>query len=167
MPKPLTPQQALTRAATLCARCEQAPGDIRAKLRQWGLDEAQTQETLQQLAEQGYLNEQRYAHAFVNDHVKFNGWGKRKIAFALAQKGIPSTIVRTALDEVDDTLYHKQLATLLSDKLRNTTQREPRLQRAALMRFAASRGFEEALVRQCVDQLLSTTSDDGDDAATD
>ena len=38
MNKPLTPDQAMNRAAALCARSEQAPADIREKLLKWGLN---------------------------------------------------------------------------------------------------------------------------------
>ena len=65
--QPLTPAQAANRAAALCARCEQAPGDIREKLLKWGLSVAEASQVLRQLTEQGFIDERRFARAFVKD----------------------------------------------------------------------------------------------------
>ena len=51
--KPLTAQQAMNRASALCARCEQAPADVRAKLRSWGLGAADVTDVLRQLVASG------------------------------------------------------------------------------------------------------------------
>ena len=54
MNKPLTPDQAMNRAAALCARSEQAPADIREKLLKWGLNSGEISQVLARLIEQGY-----------------------------------------------------------------------------------------------------------------
>ena len=96
----------MNRAAVLCARSEHAMADIRAKLMEWGLNGSEAQEVLQQLVRQGFIDDQRFAVAFVKD-------------------------------------------------------REPRAAWAAMMRFAASRGFEASIAADCVKQV--TRSDVEDD----
>ena len=86
--KPLTSAQAMKRAAALCARSEQAPGDLHDKLVKWGLNASEAALVVEQLTEQGFVNEQRYARAFVKDKFAFNGWGRIKIAHQLRLKGI-------------------------------------------------------------------------------
>jgi len=76
MNKPLTPSQAMNRAAALCASSEQAPGDIREKLMKWGLVGEDVSHILLQLTQQGFLDEARFAKAFVKDRFAFNGWGR-------------------------------------------------------------------------------------------
>ena len=49
----------MNRAAALCARSEQAPGDIREKLYKWGLNSNDVNQILNQLIGQGFLDEWR------------------------------------------------------------------------------------------------------------
>ncbi len=151
----------MNRAAALCARSEQAPGDIRDKLVKWGLSQSDVNQVLQHLVEQGFINEERYARAFVKDRFAFNGWGKIKIAYQLRQKGIPDEIINEAMTAIDDSQYRDRLIGLLQDKWRAVKDREPRAAWAAMMRFAASRGFEVPIASECV--KLVTRHDVEDD----
>ena len=148
--QPLTPTQAMNRAAALCARSEQAPGDIREKLVKWGLNPSDISRVLQQLREQGYIDEQRFARAFVNDRFNFNGWGRIKIAYQLKQKGISSEVIDDAMTAIDEEAYRQRLVELLQAKWRTVKDRKPRAAWAAMMRFAASRGFEASIAGECV-----------------
>lgn len=159
--QPLTPAQAMNRAAALCARSEQAPADIRDKLHKWGLSACDATQVLQALMLQGFLDEQRYARAFVKDRFAFNGWGRIKIAHQLRQKGIPAAIIEEAMAAIDDVQYRERLTELLRAKWRTVKSREPRAAWAAMMRFAASRGFETGIASECVKRV--TRIDDQDD----
>lgn len=158
--QPLTPTQAMNRAAALCARCEQAPGDLREKLFKWGLSSSDATQVLQRLTEQGFINEERYAKAFVKDKFAFNGWGRIKIAHQLRQKGIASEVIDEAMSALDEDEYRQRLLELLCAKWRNIKGREPRAAWAAMMRFAASRGFETAIASECVKQVIQFDVED-------
>ena len=158
--KPLTAVQALNRAAALCSRSEQAPGDISSKLVTWGLSAQEADEVVARLTEQGFLNEERYARAFVNDRFSFNGWGKVKIVHQLRSKGVAAQVIQEALAVIDEERYRERLVELLRAKWRTVKGREPRLAWAAMMRFAVSRGFESSIAGECV--KLVTHIDDQD-----
>ena len=158
--KPLTPQQALNRASALCARSEQAPADVRAKLRGWGLGAADAADVLRQLTEQDFINVQRFARAFVKDRFAFNGWGRIKIAHQLRMKEIPADVIADAMAVIDDEQYRHRLVELLRAKWRTVKDREPRAAWAAMMRFAASRGFETDIASQCVKQVTSIDAEE-------
>ena len=158
--KPLTPAQALNRASALCARCEQAPADIRSKLHDWGLSATDAAQVLRELTEQGFLNEQRFARSFVTDKFAFNGWGRIKIAYQLRQKQIPTHIIDEAMLAIDDERYRERLVELLHAKWRTVKDREPRAAWAAMMRFAASRGFETTIASECVKQVTRIDAED-------
>ena len=151
--KPLTMAQAMNRAAALCARSEQASGDIRAKLLKWGLDGCDVATVLQQLVEQGFIDDSRFARAFVKDRFAFNGWGRIKIAHQLRLKGIPTDTIDEAMAAIDEESYRDRLLELLRAKWRMVKDREPRAAWAAMMRFAASRGFEASVAGECVRQI--------------
>ena len=159
--RPLTVPQALNRAAALCARSEQAPGDIREKLVKWGLNAHEASQVMTRLIEQGFIDNERYARAFVKDKFQFNGWGRIKIGHQLRQKGIPDSVISTALELIDDTIYRERLDQLLTAKWKTVRDREPRAAWAAMMRFAASRGFESTIASECIRHV--THIDDQDD----
>ncbi len=160
MNKPLTPSQAMNRAAALCARSEQAPGDIREKQTKWGLSSQESSQILQQLIEQGFIDEARFAKAFVKDRFAFNGWGRIKIAYQLRLKGIAGNIIDEAMTILDNEQYRERLIELLHAKWRNVKDREPRAAWAAMMRFAASRGFETTIASECVKQVTQIDAQD-------
>ena len=54
---------------------------------------------------------------------------------------------------IDDDQYRDRLVELLRAKWRTVKDREPRAAWAAMMRFAASRGFEAALASECIRQV--------------
>jgi len=162
--RPLTVAQATTRAQALCARGEQAACDIRDKLRRWGLESGDVQRVIEQLREQRFLDDRRYAHAYVRDKFNFNGWGRLKLAFMLKVKEIERADIEDALTEIDDEAYEQRLLQLLQSRAREMQGREPRAMRAALMRFAAQRGFEPAVFYACIDRVMTTSDDDGSDA---
>ena len=150
----------MNRAAALCARSEQAPGDIREKLVKWGLSPGEAGQVLARLIEQGYIDERRYARAFVNDRFRFNGWGRIKIAHQLRLKGISSDLIDEAMTVIDEDQYRERLLELLRAKWRDVSNREPRAAWAAMMRFAASRGFEAGIAGECVKQVTRLDAQD-------
>ena len=158
--RPLTPSQAQNRAAALCARSEQAPSDVHAKLIKWGLNVSDAARVMQGLTEQGFIDEERYARAFVKDKFTFNGWGRKKIAHKLRLKGIPGATIQDAMTAIDDNAYQDRLVALLRAKWRTVQEREPRAAWAAMMRFAASRGFESSMASECVKQVTRLDVED-------
>ena len=76
--KEVTPQKALEMMAGLCAKFEQCPYDIMAKLRKFGLTAEDAGEVLDSLREQKFVDEARYARSFARDKVRFSGWGRSK-----------------------------------------------------------------------------------------
>lgn len=158
--RPMTPQQAANRAAALCARSEQSLGDIREKLLKWGLSSADATRVVNDLTAQGFLDEQRFALAFVKDRFAFNGWGRIKIAHQLRLKGIPDDVIDSSMTAIDDEQYRERLTELLRAKWRTVKQREPRAAWAAMMRFAASRGFETGIAAECVRQVTKIDAEE-------
>ena len=68
MPRtPITPENAFLRLATMCARCEQAEGDLRRKLHDWGLAQTDASAVIQRLKQERYLDNGRFARAYCRD----------------------------------------------------------------------------------------------------
>jgi len=109
---------------------------------------------------QGFINNIRYAQAFVKDRFSLNGWGRVKIAHQLRLKGIASDVIDEALTSIDEERYESRLTELLRAKWRTVKGREPRAAWAAMMRYAVSRGFETALAARCVKTVTQLDVED-------
>lgn len=154
MAKILTPPEALHRAAALCSSAEHCTADIREKLARWGVTEADSRTIIDRLVQERFIDEQRYAVAFVKDKFRFSGWGRIKMRYALQQKRIDGSDIDHALATLDEEHYNDRLLELLQAKSRSIRDDDPEARRAKLFRFAASRGFESALIFNALKQVV-------------
>ena len=106
---------------------------------------------MQRLVSERYVDDERYARAFVKDKVRYNKWGRRKVEQALWQKHIDEDIRQQVLDEIDDEEYISVLRPLLKQKRRSTKAANDYQLNQKLMRFALGRGFTFDIIRQCMD----------------
>ena len=150
--KPITEADALNRLAAYCSVSEHCRADVREKLQKWGLSAEAMEHIISRLEEVNFLDESRYAKAFVNDKLRFSGWGKRKIALALQQKHVARTTFQPFLDAIDAEEYLQILRKALEQKARTLKAEDSDYQRRLkLTRFAMSRGFSYEDIRQCMD----------------
>ena len=102
--------------AALCAQAEHCQWEMLEKMRRWELPEEEQARVMQRLVRERYVDDERYARAFVKDKVRYNKWGRRKVEQALWLKHIDDDIRQRALDEVDDSEYLAVLKPLLQQK---------------------------------------------------
>jgi len=151
--QPMDEQRALARVAALCAKAEYCRGDIDDKLRRWGLDEAARQRVIDYLVGHHYVDDARYCRAFVNDKIRYNHWGRRKIEQALWQKRVPEDVSAPVLDAVPDEDYLAMLRPLLKAKWPTITAASDYERSMKLIRFAMGRGFDLDLIKKALPAL--------------
>ena len=138
--------EVFNRLSARCSTTEICLSDIRKKLDATDLTGEERETLIQRLLDEGYVDEARYARAFVRDKFRFSGWGRVKMAQGLRAKQISSTDIKEALNEIDEEDYRRALRDALKAKrrtLRGTSDYETN---AKLIRFALSRGYEMALI---------------------
>ena len=149
--KEVTEQGAYLQLAQLCARSEHCQYEMLEKMRKWNMtDEAQAR-VMQRLISEYYVDDERYARAFVHDKIRYNKWGRRKVEQALWMKHIDEDIRERVLSEVDDDEYISILRPLLKQKRRNIKAQSDYEQNQKLVKFALGRGFTFDIIRQCMD----------------
>ena len=149
--KEVTEQGAYLQLAQLCARAEHCQYELIEKMRRWEMsDEAQAR-VMQRLVSERYVDDERYARAFVRDKIRYNKWGRRKVEQALWMKHIDDDIRSRALSEIDDEEYLSVLRPLLKQKRRSIKAASDYELNQKLVKFAHSRGFTYDIIRQCVD----------------
>ena len=147
----MTGQQAYLKLTALCARSEHCQQEMLDKMRQWGVSEEEQAQVMQRLVNERYVDDERFTRAFVNDKIRYNKWGRRKVEQALWMKHIDEHIARTILDEVDDEEYTATLTPMLKQKRRTTKANSDYELNMKLIKFALSRGFTMDIIKQCLD----------------
>ena len=151
MKKEMTEQEAYLQLAALCAQAEHCQQEMRDKMRRWELDETAQNRIVARLVKERYIDDERYARAFVKDKIRYNKWGRRKVQQALWLKHIDSEIQQRVLDEIDEKEYLDVLRPLLKQKRKSIRAMSDYELRQKLVRFALGRGFGFDIIRQCLD----------------
>ena len=144
---------ALNKAMALCASREYSSEDIRLKLYSWGLDASGAISVISTLIKENFINDKRYAEAFVKDKYKQNKWGKVKIAAHLRLKNIPSEIIESALATIDDGQYRQTIRDILTSHRRFIKAKNQFDLKGKLLRFGLSKGIESHILYDILNEM--------------
>ena len=148
--KELSPGEALNKAAAYCTLCERCISEVSTKLTAWGVPCGEQQKIIARLIEEKFIDEVRYCHAFVNDKLRFNRWGRIKIIAALREKRLPKEHINEAIESIDEDSYTEILKEVIAIKRKELKGKDDFQTRQKLIRHAASRGFEPAIIMRFV-----------------
>ena len=135
-------EQGLQRAAGLCCQSEHCVADITEKLLRWGVSREDSDRIIDRLIDEKYIDESRYALAYVRDKVRFSHWGRVKIKSMLRMLRVSEQDIRNAFDSFDEDEYLGVLENVIESKRRTLPEAESYASRVKLIRFALQRGFE-------------------------
>ena len=144
--KPLTPDQVLDKMAKYCAYQERCEKDVRDKLKAFDIPQELKDEILDYLLDNRFVNDERFAKAFVRGKVNQSGWGVHKIRFHLMQKGIDKEVIDEALGQTDEEAYRQRLIDILKTKAKTVKADSDFERKRKLAAFAMQKGFEGSLV---------------------
>ena len=144
--KPLTPDQVLDKMAKYCAYQERCVKEVRDKLKTFDLPEEEKAKILDYLLDSCFVNDERFAKAFVRGKMNQSGWGLNKIRFHLIQKGIAKEIIDEALGQTDEEVYRQRLIDILKTKSKTVKATNDYEKKRKLAAYAMQKGFEGNLV---------------------
>ena len=150
----ISTKEALTRLQKICSLQEKCISDIRRKLNEWGIPAKESQEIIEKLKKDKFIDEERYAICFVRDKYKINKWGREKIKYALIQKSIPEEIIKSALSEIRSDIYNDTLKELLTKKKKEIKSKNIYEIKGKLIRFGTQKGYNFEIVYRMVYEVL-------------
>ncbi len=131
----------------LCARSEYCTDDILQRLIKRGASPAEANKIVSALVDERFIDNYRFARAFVRDKYRFSGWGRNKIATALYAKRIPAALVAKAISEISLRKYATTAMQVMRSRLKLLSpDLKPIEKRQKLYRFGISRGYEPQLI---------------------
>lgn len=158
--KQITEQQALSKLTALCSRSEHCSQDALEKMQKWGLTEDAQARNMAYLIQEKYIDDHRFTLFFINDKIKYNQWGRRKIEQALYVKHISKDISDPVFEGIPDEMYLEVLRPLLKNKYKNIHARNEYELNLKLIKFALGKGFSIDLIKQCLDNIEEIPDND-------
>ena len=142
------------KALQMCSRREYCRKEIFDKAVSWGCTPAEARELVDFLVEQKFVDERRYTEAFVKDKLRFNKWGRIKMAYILRNQDIDRCIMTDVLSEIDEDEYLQILSGELKKKYKTIRGVNDYEIKGKLFRFAASRGFETEMINEAIFKMI-------------
>jgi len=148
--------EALKRMQVYCAREDRCQQDVVEKLNQVGIYGSERDEIIVSLISDGFIDETRYAKAYVSGKFSQNQWGRIKIRQGLKMKGISDFCIRTAMEVIDEEAYEVCLERLM-EKKQGTAEFDSSYEgRSKLMRYALGKGYESEICSKIIRKLTSS-----------
>lgn len=149
-----TADEALASLMRLCARAERSSGDALRLMQNWGVAKEEQYGVLRKLQSERFINDRRYAEAFIREKCNLSAWGRYKIQSALKRKGIANDIIAEALAELNPTDNKKRLQNKLQTKIKHIKYDTAYQLKTKLIRYALSLGFEMDEVMDSVNGVM-------------
>lgn len=142
----MTRKEAKLKLANYCAYQERSQKEVRNKLYETGLYQDEIEEIISELISENFLNEERFAKAFIGGKFRIKKWGRNKILMAIRQYDISDYCINNGLQEIDPEEYNNTMEQIIIAKNNGLSEKNIFVRRNKLAKYAISRGFEAELV---------------------
>ena len=147
-------EKALQKIKHFCSYQERNHQEVKEKLYSFGLYKMDVEMLLSQMIEENYLNEERFAIAFVGGRFRIKKWGRVKIRYELKQKRISDYCIKIGLASIAEEDYIKTLQKLLTEKKTSLkSEKNIFIKKQKIQSFLMQRGFEPQLISGLIQQM--------------
>ncbi len=144
--------EAKVKIAAYCAYQERCQKEVREKLHERGIYGDLAEELIVDLIGEGFLNEERFAKAFVRGKFRLKKWGKNKIMQDLKFKNISQNCMKSGFEEIDEWEYLDTLSQLAEKKWNSFSEKDHFKKKHKVFQYLIGRGFESDLIQQVLNQ---------------
>jgi len=142
----------ILRFASYKERCTR---DVELKLREWNVPKPMQEKLLKKLKMEGFIDDHRFACAFVRGKFSVNKWGRIRIIYELRARKLPESIITGALQEIDEKSYQDTIRTLIIKKNGEINPEKIAHKREKIINFVVGKGFEPELVLRIIQEIIS------------
>lgn len=136
--------------ARYCALQERSQQQVREKLNNYGIFGEEAEEIISELITHDFINEERFARAYVRGKFRMKKWGRLKISQGLYRHKISEYCSRKGFEELDERDYHKALEDLFLKYVAQLKDDAPYKLKNKTSRYLISKGFEPTIVYDLV-----------------
>ncbi len=146
-------EQLKKKLAKYCAWQERCSYDAGNKLQNLGASKQDAEKIIKWLKNENYINDVRFAEAFVRGKFNNNKWGKIKIISELRIRNLDEQTIKNALKEITESDYLKTLNELASKKWREVKADNLFQKKQKTAAYLANKGFETDLVYSILEKI--------------
>lgn len=142
----------LKKACSYCIYQERTQGEVREKLKSWGVSRDASEEIIAWLITENFINESRFARQFAGGKFRVKKWGRKKIIYELKARGISPNCIRDALQAIDDDEYFTTLRGLAAKKAKSLApESDPFVIRKKVSTYLLMKGYEPEHIREVLE----------------
>ncbi len=155
-----SPEQALNALMRECAKGEKSTGDARRLLSRWEVSKESHDEIIDKLKEQKFIDNRRFASAYVRDKLNLSGWGASRIRLELGRKGVEREIIDEVVGDLDREIMCERLCKVMSKRAKSTKYKDKYELKGKLLRYGASLGYEYSMVSDVITQIVNNEKEE-------
>jgi len=146
--------EALKKLEKYCIYQDRCQQEVRNKLASLKIYGSNADEILIELIQNNFVNEERFAKAYVSGKYKIKRWGRRLIIQKLKQKQISEQCINTGLKQIDEKHYLKNLKYLIEKKAALLTNSNNYQTKMKLANYVFNKGYEQDLVWKVLNDTI-------------
>ena len=152
--KPYTLKEATKVLEHYCAYQERCHKEVKEKLQNMHMIPEVIDTIMVHLIEHNFLNEERFAKAFVSGKFRIKKWGKHRLTQELKRKEISPVIIRKSLAEIDESVYLETFNDLAQKRVETIKETNKLKKRKKFVNYFLYRGWESHLVYEKANTLI-------------
>lgn len=146
--KKINTEQVLPKIKYYCAYQERCRSEVEDKLHSMGLSQIDSEEMIEGLIQDGYLDEKRFATLFAGGKFRTRQWGLLKIKSELIRRGISTENIKHAIEDINAMEYQETFKRLAAQKWKLLgPEKDSTLKKSKLQHYLLQKGYEWELVK--------------------
>lgn len=137
----------------ICSVQDRCSSEIRTRLIEHGVYGDDLEQVLAELIVDNFLNEERFAKAYVSGKFKIKRWGKIKIRQGLKFRKISEYSIKKGMLEIDYDEYLNTIITLLEKKNEHLRAKDKWDRRKKLTSYAQQKGYEYDIIKEAMSEI--------------
>jgi regulatory protein len=152
--KTYTVDEAQKKLESYCAYQERCHKEVRNKLRDMRIIPEAIDSIMAHLIEHNYLNEERFAKAYVRGKFRIKKWGKNRLLRELKFREISNYSIDSAMKEIDLEDYYQTLDELVIKRIDQVTEKNIYKKKKKVADYLLYRGWESHLIYEKLNEYL-------------
>ena len=144
---------ALSKLQKYCSYQDRCHKEVFQKLKEMRMIPEASEKIIAALVDGNYLNEERFAMAFVRGKFKIKKWGKRRLKSELKQRNISNYLLCKSLKQIKDEEYNTTFEALANRKAASLSGTLP-IKKKKLADYLLYRGWESQKVYDKINKLF-------------
>lgn len=122
-------------------------------LKKNNIDDNTRSEIIELLFKEGYLNEDMYVKAYINDRILLSNDGPNKIKHQLKDLGIDTSIIESNIETYDDKLQKERINNIINKQIKNNKNKSINILKNKLKQYLNNLGYSSHLINECIDGI--------------